>query len=289
MAEVATVAKDTDAHVTLLSVLDTSSDDGEKNAGSSDLHQWLIDEQLAHVQGISAELVKTGLEVTIKQCHGKPYQEIIREALRGDYELIMKPAKSESGVRAALFGSTDMQIFRLCPYPVWAFKPTLNAELRTIMVAVDLLADDQEKSALADKVLQWGKYVSGLAGSELHVVHTWSLYGEARMRGRSVLADTVDKLVQAEERRHRQWLNKALAKNGLEQSQVKIHFYKGEANKLIPEIANATKADLLVMGTVGRTGIPGFFIGNTADSVLRQVHCSVLAVKPDGFLTPVEL
>ena len=43
------------------------------------------------------------------------------------------------------------------------------------------------------------------------------------------------------------------------------------------------------MGTVGRTGIPGLFIGNTAETVLRQVHCSVLTVKPEGFETPVRL
>lgn len=43
-----------------------------------------------------------------------------------------------------------------------------------------------------------------------------------------------------------------------------------------------------IMGTVGRTGIPGFLIGNTAETVLRQVACSVLAVKPTGFVTPVQ-
>jgi len=41
------------------------------------------------------------------------------------------------------------------------------------------------------------------------------------------------------------------------------------------------------MGTVGRTGIQGFFIGNTAEEILNQVECSVLAVKPPGFQTPV--
>lgn len=37
------------------------------------------------------------------------------------------------------------------------------------------------------------------------------------------------------------------------------------------------------MGTVGRTRTPGFFVGNTADSVPRQVNFSVLAIKPEGF------
>ena len=43
------------------------------------------------------------------------------------------------------------------------------------------------------------------------------------------------------------------------------------------------------MGTVGRTGIRGLFIGNTAEAILNQVKCSVLAVKPSGFETPVRL
>jgi nucleotide-binding universal stress UspA family protein len=47
--------------------------------------------------------------------------------------------------------------------------------------------------------------------------------------------------------------------------------------------------DLLVMGTVCRTGIAGFLIGNTAEEVLNQVDCSVLTVKPEGFETPVTL
>jgi nucleotide-binding universal stress UspA family protein len=201
----------------------------------------------------------------------------------------MKPAEREAGIKNMLFGGTDMQLFRMCPCPVWVFKPTHNTELRKILIAVDLLAYDREKSALADNVLQWGKHVADLVDAELHVVHVWDLYGEATIRGRSILADTADKLVQEEEQKHRQWLNEALEKNGIEQKEIKVHFYKGEAKKLIPEIANAMETDLLVMGTVGRTGIPGFFIGNTADSVLRQVDCSVLAIKPEGFVTPVKV
>jgi len=287
ITEVATVAIDTGAQITLLSVLDTPPEDQEKCAESSDLQQWMKQDRLEQIQAISTEFGKKGIRVSTKQSSGKPYLEIIREALRGGYDLLMKPADSEIGVKNMLFGGTDMQLFRLCPCPVWIFKPTSNTELRKIMIAVDLLADDQEKSALADKVLQWGKYVADLVEAELHVVHIWDLYGEMTLRGRSVLTDTVDKLVQDEEQKHRQWLIDALTRNGLKQEAVQIHFHKGEAKKLIPKIANTMETDLLVMGTVGRTGIPGLFMGNTADSVLRQVSCSVLAIKPEGFLTPV--
>jgi nucleotide-binding universal stress UspA family protein len=43
------------------------------------------------------------------------------------------------------------------------------------------------------------------------------------------------------------------------------------------------------MGTVARTGIRGFFMGNTAETILEQLNCSVLAIKPPGFVTPVGL
>ena len=55
----------------------------------------------------------------------------------------------------------------------------------------------------------------------------------------------------------------------------------------ITQMAHEKQIDLLVMGTVCRTGIRGFFIGNTADGMLRRVDCSLLTVKPDGFISPV--
>ena len=289
VGEVTTVAKDAGAQVTLLSFLDTPPSHHAITAESADLHQWMEEDHLKQMKEIAAELTRGGIQVTMQQRVGKPYLEIIREALRGGYDLIMKPAEHESRAKNILFGGTDMQLFRMCPYPIWAFKPTSNTELRKIMVAVDLLPNDPEKTALADRVLQWGKHVAGLVGAELDVVHIWDLYGETTLRGRSISAYTVDKLVHKEQQKHHQWLTDALAKNDLKQEAVRIHFHKGEADKLIPEIANSMETDLLIIGTVGRTGIPGFFIGNTADSVLRQIDCSVLAIKPEGFLTPVKL
>jgi nucleotide-binding universal stress UspA family protein len=67
----------------------------------------------------------------------------------------------------------------------------------------------------------------------------------------------------------------------------KAQVLKGRARKLIVEQIEALDADLLVMGTVARTGIPGFFIGNTAESIIDRIDCSVLAIKPDGFVSPV--
>jgi len=44
-------------------------------------------------------------------------------------------------------------------------------------------------------------------------------------------------------------------------------------------MAKEIGADLVVMGTIARTGIPGFITGNTAESILNQIYCSVLEIK----------
>ena len=67
------------------------------------------------------------------------------------------------------------------------------------------------------------------------------------------------------------------------------HLVKGPARKEIPELATRIEADLVVMGTVARTGIPGFIMGNTAETILNRIESSVLAIKPPSFATPVTL
>ena len=62
---------------------------------------------------------------------------------------------------------------------------------------------------------------------------------------------------------------------------------QGAPGQAIPALVRELDADLVVMGTVARTGIPGLIIGNTAEAVLSQLRCSVLAIKPSAFVSPV--
>lgn len=42
------------------------------------------------------------------------------------------------------------------------------------------------------------------------------------------------------------------------------------------------------MGTVGRTGLSAALIGNTAEHVIDNINCDVLALKPDGYISPLD-
>jgi universal stress protein E len=58
---------------------------------------------------------------------------------------------------------------------------------------------------------------------------------------------------------------------------------------MIREAVNHLDPDLLVMGTISRAGLAGVLIGSTAERLLDRVDCSILAVKPEDFVSPVTL
>jgi nucleotide-binding universal stress UspA family protein len=61
--------------------------------------------------------------------------------------------------------------------------------------------------------------------------------------------------------------------------QVEHRLIEGTAAADILEVANATRCDLIVMGTHGRTGLGRLLMGSVAEQVVRKAACPVLTVK----------
>jgi nucleotide-binding universal stress UspA family protein len=53
----------------------------------------------------------------------------------------------------------------------------------------------------------------------------------------------------------------------------------GDPARRIVEVQSALRADLVVMGTFARRGVPRLFLGSVADRVVRAATCPVLTVK----------
>lgn len=67
------------------------------------------------------------------------------------------------------------------------------------------------------------------------------------------------------------------------------HVEKGLPEEVIPDLAEHLQAGIVVLGTVGRTGLSAAFLGNTAEQVIDHLRCDLLVIKPDEYQTPVEL
>ena len=57
------------------------------------------------------------------------------------------------------------------------------------------------------------------------------------------------------------------------------HLLLGTAAEDIARIATEEKADLIVIGTHGRTGLKRVLMGSVAEAVMRHAHCPVLTLK----------
>ena len=237
-----------------------------------------------------APIEEQGVQVARKVLRGTPFLEIIREVLRNNHDLVMLSPRKKAKVKMMLFGSRTMHLMRKCPCPVWAIKPTKLKKYARILAAVDASPFDDERNALNIKIMELATSLAELEGSELHVVHCWTPFIEARLRSRSSLTITeIGKLVRDIRKTHKMRFDQLLGRFDLNALPHKVHLLKGDPAALIVDLARKKRIELVVMGTVCRTGLAGFFIGNTAEKVLQEVDCSVLAVKPDGFVTPVEL
>jgi nucleotide-binding universal stress UspA family protein len=81
-------------------------------------------------------------------------------------------------------------------------------------------------------------------------------------------------------------LRKTVVAAGLGEGTVALAAEAGEAAATVVDQALATRADLLVMGTHGRSGFDRFFLGSVTEKVLRKAPCPVLTVPPHAPATP---
>ncbi len=75
-------------------------------------------------------------------------------------------------------------------------------------------------------------------------------------------------------------------KHGLSEEQTLVQ--QGLPEDVIPEAAKQLNAAMVILGTTGRTGLSAVFIGNTAEHVIDKINCDVLALKPNGYVSPLD-
>ena len=239
-----------------------------------------------------------GVSIDTRVLVGKPFIEIIRQVLRNDHDLIIKCADADSGLQELLFSSTDKHLMRKCPCPVWIIKPTERQKYVRILAAVDQDPEEPIKDALNRQILEISTSMALAEYSEAHIVHAWEVFGESVLRSHNwdFSEAEFEAMLEEEATRRRLWLENLVMNygtsadtNNADVVDLHLHVVKGPAQYVVSELARELAVDLVVMGTVARTGIDGFFMGNTAESILGKLDCSVLTIKPPGFTSPVTL
>ena len=238
-------------------------------------------------QLVSAAAEKNpGVSTSVDVREGRLFIEVIKVVLNDNHDLVMKAASSDMGRIHRVFGSMDIKLLRKCPCPIWIVKQSEHKHFARILAAVEPDPNNPDAESLNTLILDLATSLAGVENSELDVIHAWQVHGEVTLRRGHLPAGTVDRVLDEMREAHQKEMDELLAPYS--STRKNVHLVKGDAGDAITELAMKNNVDLVVMGTVGRSGIPGLIIGNTAERVINGIDCSVLAVKPEGFISPVD-
>jgi universal stress protein E len=241
------------------------------NAGQAEVKKQLMAEREASIQQRIDQYARPGQKVKLKVVWLKDIHPwIIKRASRGFEAVVKTTHRSES----AGYTSTDWHLLRECAAPVLLVTDRKWSRTKPILAAVDLQAAARQKIQLNHAIVEHAVRYAQALDAELQIISALEI-----PRLLSEL-DLVDPLAYEKDQKAimQPHLVKLAAAHNLPETLFRIK--RGPIDKVISSEAARVRAQLVVMGTIGRKGIRARLIGNTAESVLRHLRTDVLTLKP---------
>ncbi|GGP55253.1 universal stress protein E [Shewanella algicola] len=249
------------------------------------MRQGVIDQRIAWLESAISGFNSKNLTINTEVVwHNRPFESVINFAIDGDFDLIVKSTHQHDKLKAVIFTPTDWHLMRKSPVPVLMVKEHDWPVAGKIVCAVNVVSEDDDHQTLNGKIISQALNLSKKFSASVHLVNGYpgtpvNLAIELPDFDANIYNNTVK--MQHEQRV--QYLAQAY-NIPLEN----CHVEEGLPEDVIPELASKLDAELVVLGTVGRTGFSAALIGNTAEHVIDSINCDLLAIKPDGYKSPLE-
>ena len=293
------IAKAVGAKLTLAAVVRPARSQVLFTRGSLDLgelERLLVEDQQRRLDAAASSIDDHAVTITTRVFLGDPVDAIIRAVTAEEYDILVKKPTPAFGLQQHLFGSIDMRLLRACPCPVAIAHVKPSGYSGHAVAAVDYPGENKTKALLNRATLDFLLLSLETGVTEVYIVHAWSVYGESMLthgRGK-VSPERFQEIVEQERSKRQEWLENlvedyrgSMDDKEAERFHPKPELLRGDPTVIIPQRVQELDADLLSIGTVSRTGLGGWLIGNTAEAILSRVRCTVVTHKPEGFQAPV--
>jgi nucleotide-binding universal stress UspA family protein len=145
----------------------------------------------------------------------------------------------------------------------------MTIDVRTILVPLDF-------SASSDAVLEWAAHLAEEHGSRLVLIHAYHLPVDFQQLEGAYLPPDFWTQVKTDASQNLERYATRLRERGLD---VETSIREGYPATVIEDEARARRADLIVIGTRGHTGLKHLLLGSVAERVVQKAPCAVLTVK----------
>ena len=200
---------------------------------------------------------------------GSAFEAIVQHAERRDVSVIVMGSKGIADEEYPL-GLTAGKVIQKVSKPVWVAKEGSEPRIDRILCAVDF-------SAPSHRALHHAAELARHLRAELKVLTVVQPLSGSDV-GVAGSADEAGDLPEGQEESQFDHFLQEFNLSGVDWERVIRH---GRPHREIISCAGETEADLLVMGSVGRTGLARLLVGSVAEKVTREMPCSVVVVKAE--------
>lgn len=219
----------------------------------------------------------------VVEWNNRAYESIITYTLNDKVDLVVKATKRHDDLVSVLFTPTDWHLMRKCPCPVLLVNDHDWPENGEIIAAVNVGSEDNEHAALNDKITLIANDYATLLKGNVNLVNS---YPTTPLNVAIEVPEfDPENYHNAVKNHHNKEMQAHALKYGVPDEKCIVK--EGLPEKVIPQVAKDIDAELVIIGTVGRVGLSAALIGNTAEHVIDELNCDVLAIKPDGFVSPL--
>lgn len=203
---------------------------------------------------------------------GTPYVEIVRAAEERRAALVVVGARGVTGLMRMLVGHSAEKVARLAHCPVLVVRPTPRSG--RMLVATDLSAPAMLATRVAHRIARQREALL----SALYVVDTAVPFPvDGAMLSMGTLPVPLEMPpVETLRARAGEQLRASLTAADVVAEPVVAD---GVVIEALTAMARTLPAELVVVGTTGRTGLSRVVLGNTAELAIRELPCSVLVVR----------
>jgi universal stress protein E len=210
-----------------------------------------------------------------------PHEAIVRRAMNLGADLIIAECHRGARTRAWLIHLTDWELLRTSPLPVLLLKNSRLWRRPVVLAAVDPSHAHAKPARLDADILAAALQFGCALHGRMHVLFANNPPLPALALGdpginASTISRTYDELMREGREAFEDFMG------AMDVEPARRHLVNGAPVAAIPAVARSTRAGLVVMGAVSRSGLKRVFIGNTAERVLEALPCDVLVVKPRG-------
>lgn len=244
-----------------------------------EMHRNVIEQRKIAIQPYFDKYADDGIEFEATVVWNSNEAEAIsKEVELHQYDLVVKYTKEQESLKSLLFTPVDWQLLRKCPVPILIVKDGDWKHQRRILVAVNVSDDENENhSSFNDELVSLSMDLAErLDRGNIHLV---SAYPPTPI---NMAIDLPEFSSNSHNHgvRGQYLINMKALRQRYGISEDHTHVLEGFPEEIIPQVADKIEAELVILGTIGRTGLSAAFLGNTAEHVISELNCNLLAIKP---------